>query len=81
VTRQRLYLETMETILVDSSKVLVDVKNSNSLMYLPLDQIMQGAAAGKMLENRTQETIEATTKGSKSTPSRLSGRTTLRESR
>jgi membrane protease subunit HflK len=81
VTRKRLYLETIETVLVDSSKVLVDVKNSNSLMYLPLDQVMQGAAAGKLVDSRTQETIDATTKGSKSTPSRLSGRTTLRESR
>jgi hypothetical protein len=50
-------------------------------MYLPLDQVMQGAAAGKLVDSRTQETIDATTKGSKSTPSRLSGRTTLRESR
>jgi modulator of FtsH protease HflK len=81
VTRKRLYLETMETVLVDSSKVLVDVKNSNNLMYLPLDQLMKNAAAGKMVDSRAQESIEATTKSSKSTPSRLSGRTTLRESR
>jgi modulator of FtsH protease HflK len=81
VTRKRLYLETMETVLVDSSKVLVDVKNSNNLMYLPLDQLMKNAAAGKVVDTRAQESIEATTKSSKSTPSRLSGRTTLRESR
>lgn len=41
VTRQRLYLETMETVLGASSKVLVDVQGGDSLIYLPLDQIMK----------------------------------------
>ena len=42
VTRERLYLETMETVLSQTSKVLVDVSDGNSLIYLPLDQIMKG---------------------------------------
>ncbi|GGW64630.1 FtsH protease activity modulator HflK [Alishewanella tabrizica] len=46
VTRDRMYLETMEYVYGNTSKILVDVKNSNNLMYLPLDQLMkQGAAA------------------------------------
>lgn len=40
VTRERLYLDAMEEIIGDSQKVLIDVPDSNSLMYLPLDQIM-----------------------------------------
>jgi len=40
VTRERLYLETMEQVLGDSNKVLLDVSESNSLMYLPLDQLL-----------------------------------------
>lgn len=40
VTRQRLYLETMETVLGKSNKVIVDVKQGNSLIYLPLDRII-----------------------------------------
>lgn len=40
VTRQRLYLETLETVFTQSRKVLVDVKNSGNLMYLPLDKIL-----------------------------------------
>lgn len=40
VTRQRLYLETMETVMTNSSKVLVDVKGGNNMMYLPLDKII-----------------------------------------
>lgn len=39
VTRERLYLDTMQKIMQQSSKVMMDGGNSN-LMYLPLDQIM-----------------------------------------
>lgn len=41
VTRERLYLETMEEVLGESNKVLLDIPNGNSLMYLPLDQLMK----------------------------------------
>lgn len=40
VTRERLYLDAVESVLSSSSKVLLDVKNTNSLMYLPLDKIL-----------------------------------------
>jgi membrane protease subunit HflK len=41
VTRQRLYLETLEDILANSTKVLVDTQGGNNLLYLPLDQLTQ----------------------------------------
>jgi membrane protease subunit HflK len=41
VTRERLYLETIESVLGGSNMVLIDVPQGNSLMYLPLDQIMR----------------------------------------
>jgi modulator of FtsH protease HflK len=41
VTRERLYLETMEGVLATNSTVLLDVPGGDSLMYLPLDQIMR----------------------------------------
>lgn len=41
VTRERLYLETLETVLARSSKVLVDVKGTNNLLYLPLDRLLK----------------------------------------
>jgi len=41
VTRQRLFLETMEKILADTSKVMMDQESGNSMMYLPLDQLMK----------------------------------------
>ena len=41
VTRERLYLETMEEVLGQNNKVLLDVEEGSSLMYLPLDQIIK----------------------------------------
>src|SRR5690606_3287314 len=48
VTRERMYLETMQQIFANTSKVLVDTKSSGNLLYLPLDRLMQqsGAATG-----------------------------------
>lgn len=40
VTRDRLYLDMMESVMNKSSKVMVDVKGSNNLLYLPLDKLM-----------------------------------------
>ncbi len=44
VTRDRLYLETMEGVLSRSSKIVIDQKSGNSLMYLPLDQMLNRRA-------------------------------------
>ncbi|MSQ81002.1 MAG: FtsH protease activity modulator HflK [Candidatus Methylopumilus sp.] len=43
VMRDRLYIEAQEQILSNVSKVIVDQKNSNSLLYLPLDKLIQQA--------------------------------------
>jgi modulator of FtsH protease HflK len=41
VTRERIYIETLEEILSNSTKVLVDTEGSNNMLYLPLDQLTQ----------------------------------------
>ena len=41
VTRQRLYIETMETVLGNASKVIVDTKGSGNILYLPLDKLLE----------------------------------------
>jgi membrane protease subunit HflK len=41
VTRERLYLETMEQVLGSASKVLVDVKGTGNMLYLPLDKLLE----------------------------------------
>jgi membrane protease subunit HflK len=45
VTRERMYLETMQQVLANVSKVLIDAKSGNNLLYLPLDKLMQAAGA------------------------------------
>ncbi len=40
VTRERMYLDTMQQILSATSKVIVDQKNGQNLLYLPIDRIM-----------------------------------------
>lgn len=42
VTRDRMYLQTLETVLSNSSKILVDTESSGNMMYLPLDRLTQG---------------------------------------
>ncbi|HSN72079.1 MAG TPA: FtsH protease activity modulator HflK, partial [Steroidobacteraceae bacterium] len=46
VTRQRLYLETLETVLADARKVLIDSKGTGNLMYLPLDKLLEQSRSG-----------------------------------
>ncbi len=41
VTRERLYLETLEKIYSETAKVMVDVEGGNNMMYLPLDKILE----------------------------------------
>ena len=41
ITRERLYLDMMESVLSKSSKVMVDVEGGNNLLYLPLDKLME----------------------------------------
>ena len=41
VTRERLYIEAVESVYTNSNKVMMDVEGGNNLLYLPLDQIMK----------------------------------------
>jgi membrane protease subunit HflK len=45
VTRERLYLDMMQSVLGSTSKVLIDQKGGNSLLYLPLDQLLKQSQA------------------------------------
>ncbi|MBS1198034.1 MAG: protease FtsH subunit HflK [Proteobacteria bacterium] len=45
VTRQRMYLETMQQVFANTGKVLVDTKGQGNLLYLPLDKLMQATGA------------------------------------
>lgn len=62
VTRERLYLDAMESVLGNSNKVMVDVKNGNNLMYLPLDRLQ--SRQGSSITSQDLEQIKQSLPGS-----------------
>ncbi|MEP3588130.1 MAG: FtsH protease activity modulator HflK [Marinobacter sp.] len=46
VTRERMYIQTLEQVLGNSSKIFVDTESSGNMMYLPLDKLTQGQMSG-----------------------------------
>ena len=47
ITRQRLYLDTMESIFDKTNTILLDVKNGNNMIYLPIDKLHRPGAAAE----------------------------------
>jgi len=45
VTRERLYIDAMQTVMSNSSKVLIDVEGGNNMFYVPLDKIIEQGRA------------------------------------
>ena len=76
VTRERLYIEAMESILAESSKVMLDTEGGNNLVYLPLDRILDrrsGTEVGKDLGNQAAGLAEGLNQAAP--PQRAVGRT------
>ncbi len=49
VTRDRMYIETMQQVYANTSKVMIDVRSGNPLLYLPLDKLVQqGGGPGSL---------------------------------
>ena len=71
VTRQRLYLETVEQIYGSSGKVLMHSEGSGNLLYLPLDQMLQRWQSGAA-RDRSASPVAATT--GRETPAEPSSR-------
>jgi membrane protease subunit HflK len=42
VTRQRLYIDTMQDVMARNNKVMVDIEKGNNVLYLPVDQLRNG---------------------------------------
>ena len=60
VTRDRLYLEAIEEVYGNSSKVLLDAESSGNLLYLPIDQLIgSGRSIGGMESNRSADSQSA----------------------
>ena len=78
--RERLYLETMEEVLANTGKALVDVENGGSVMFLPLDKLLErsgsGAIEGAVSSPPAAES--ATGRSDAPAPARDTGRDRLR---
>jgi modulator of FtsH protease HflK len=85
VTRERMYIDMMQQVMTTSSKVLVDQKSgSGSLLYLPLDKLIQSTnsgmssapemAAGKSANNAEQVAPAAVAPSDAALPASLRGR-------
>lgn len=90
VTRDRLYIQSLENVLQNSSKVLLDTgESNNSLMYLPIDKLMQqgGSSAGIGLStmpsspnpNNGTESYQSSSTSKTSTSTTSSSRSRSRE--
>ncbi|WP_207062524.1 FtsH protease activity modulator HflK [Motiliproteus sp. SC1-56] len=58
VTRERMYLDAVESVLSSSTKVLMDVEGGNNIMYLPLDKIVDRTTATQNITSGTQRLDE-----------------------
>ncbi len=75
VTRQRLYLDAMESVLANTSKVLVDVQDGNSLMYLPIDQLIKNQGTARSLQSTQGMRSDSSPETSQDIRNRLDNRT------
>lgn len=69
VTRERLYIEAIESVMSNSSKVMVDVEGGNNMMYLPLDKIV-GSSTGAAT-NRDNNSYQPSTNNASTLPNSL----------
>ena len=78
VTRDRLYIDALESVLQNSSKVMVDVEGGNNMMYLPLDQLTRQRSSGgpqidqTMMDNAVEQILRQLN-NTRSSGSRLRG--------
>lgn len=56
VTRDRLYIDMVEEVLANSTKVMIDVKGGNNMMFLPLDKILQSSG---MTNNQSTNVLDS----------------------
>jgi membrane protease subunit HflK len=68
VTRQRLYYETMEEVLGNTNKVLVDTKGTGNMIYLPLDKLLERRVPMQTLDQQRQTPATAPVASPAETP-------------
>jgi membrane protease subunit HflK len=63
VTRSRMYLETVQQVYANTSKVMLDAKGPGNLLYLPLDKLMQAAGAAAAPASRSETQVPRAVSG------------------
>ena len=82
VTRERLYLDMMQQVLSNTSKIIVDQKSGNNLLYLPLDKLVNMSGAPSSVSSvAVQPMMQEATTESGSVRARDSFRSREREAR
>ena len=82
VTRDRMYVDMMQQVMQSTTKVYVDTKDGNNLLYLPFDKLMeQNAAAANQSQNVQGGSSTAVTSqaAAPSTTPQTTSRTVTRE--
>lgn len=70
VTRERLYIETVESVLESAKKVVVGTDSTGNLLYLPIDKLLeQGRRVPRATEAETTMTVEGSSSGTGSSAS------------
>ena len=57
VTRERLYIDAIEQVMIDSTKILLDTEGGNNMLYLPLDKLVQQGNSGALKEGETNNQL------------------------
>ncbi len=68
VTRERLYLETMQDIIGQTGAMVVDVKGANNLLYLPVDRLPKGRGEMPSIREDLGQPTQTPDVASESTP-------------
>jgi membrane protease subunit HflK len=55
VTKTRMYIDTLESVLSSSTKIMIDVEGGNNILYLPLDKILEQNQTGSVSTGRAAE--------------------------
>src|SRR5690606_18331207 len=72
ITRERMYLSTMQEILENTSKIMIDSQASNNMLYLPLDKIMNQAAGDRRSFSGSVESTSSAAAASTTQPAKQS---------
>jgi membrane protease subunit HflK len=55
VTRQRLYIDSLQDVMTASSKIMIDVEGGNNMLYVPLDKILEQSGSSTARPRTSQE--------------------------